>query len=117
MGVELKVLVNDQPYWPKQVESDCLEGYGSDGRDTCVVPNSSLAGCFRLSNSIELPFGSDDTTSRSIEEQIKITIIDEDFFWDDIIRYLWPKVNGTGQTGAKRKSWNSPNIPTKDLRR
>jgi len=97
--VELKVLVNDQPYWPKQVESDCLEGYGSDGRDTCVVPNSSLAGCFRLSNSIELPFGSDDTTSRSIEEQIKITIIDEDFFWDDIIEIF-----------VAKSEWYRPNL-------
>mmetsp|Transcript_26030 Transcript_26030/g.42285 ORF Transcript_26030/g.42285 Transcript_26030/m.42285 type:complete len:582 (-) Transcript_26030:416-2161(-) len=96
--VELKVLVNDQHYWPKQVESDCLEGYGSYGydRNTCLVPNSSLDGsCFTLRNSIELLFGGDDT----IDEQIKVTLHDTDFFWDDIIEIFAPK-----------RDWYLPNL-------
>lgn len=67
-----------------------------------MVPNSSLAGCFRLSNSIELPFGSDGTgvdASKSIEEQIKITIVDEDFLWDDIIEIF-----------VAKSEWYRPNL-------
>jgi len=100
--VELKILVNDKHYWPKQVEADCLEGYGSDG-DSCVVPSSSLTNCFRLSNSIELPFVGDDVeggdAAASIEDQIKVTIYDTDFLWDDIIEVIVPK-----------EDWYRPNL-------
>lgn len=93
--VELKVLVNDQHYWPK-VESDCLDGYGSDGI-TCVVPNSSLSGCFKLLNSIELPFVP--TPHGAGLGDIKVTIVDEDFLWDDIVEIFAPK-----------QEWYRPNL-------
>lgn len=92
--VEMKVLVNDQPYWPKQVQSDCMDAYGSDGQ-TCVVPESTLADCFSLKNSVELQFGVD---GAPVTEQIKVTIVDDDFFWDDIVEIF-----------VQKEDWYSPN--------
>jgi len=91
--MEIKILVNDQHYWPKQVETDCLEEYGyeygqSEKKSACKIPDSSLRGCFPLRNSIELPFGLD---GAYIEDEIKVTIYDVDFFSDDLIDVFVPK--------------------------
>ncbi|KAL7531593.1 hypothetical protein ACHAXR_004126 [Thalassiosira sp. AJA248-18] len=94
--MEIKILVNDQHYWPKQVETDCMKEYGSSYQDSCVVADSSVAGCFPLRNSIEIPFGLD---SESIGEQIKVTIVDTDFFWDDLVEVFVPK-----------EGWYRPNL-------
>mmetsp|Transcript_2236 Transcript_2236/g.5497 ORF Transcript_2236/g.5497 Transcript_2236/m.5497 type:complete len:576 (-) Transcript_2236:421-2148(-) len=94
---EIKVLVNDQHYWPKQTGLDCMDEYGVDG-DSCIVPGSTLAGCFALRNSIELPFGGIDGTS-TIAEKIKVTVYDTDFFWDDMIEIFAPK-----------REWYRPNV-------
>ena len=67
-AMELKVLLNDQPYWPQRPERDCLEGYGDSGGDACVIPDSTLAGCFALQNSIEVAF-----TGETVDEALKIT--------------------------------------------
>ncbi|KAL7553475.1 hypothetical protein ACHAWF_017391 [Thalassiosira exigua] len=96
--MEVKVTVNDLPYWPRtgRAESDCLEGYGRGGEDSCVVPDSSLLECFPLRNAPELPFG---PGGASIEERLKVTISDVDFFWNDEIEIYAPSAE-----------WHRPNL-------
>lgn len=87
-AMELKVLLNDQPYWPQRPERDCLEGYGASGGDACIVPDSTLSQCFALQNSIEVAF-----TEETVDEAVKITIYDKDFFADDILDILAPTID------------------------
>jgi len=86
-AMELKVLINDLPYWPQRPERDCLEAYGASGGDACIIPDSSLTGCFALQNSIEVAF-----TEENVDEAVKVTIYDKDFFADDILDILAPTV-------------------------
>jgi len=99
--MDIKVLVNDKLYWPQQVQRDCLEEYGSY-EDSCVIPDTTLIGCFQLRNSIELPFGLD---GASIEDQIKVTIYDVDIFSDDIIDILIPKEEWYRPTLCEKKEF------------
>lgn len=81
--MDIKILADDDQYWPKNVSSDCLSAYGSyDG--ACLIPDTSLIGCFELKNSIEIPVESPPQGS------LKITIYDVDIFVDDFIDILIP---------------------------
>ena len=95
--VEMKVLVDDKLYWPRNVRADCTAEYGSDGT-SCVVPESTLSsGCVVLKNSREIAFGGPD--GAAVTERIKVTIMDEDFFWDDVVDVFVPK-----------EDWHRPNL-------
>lgn len=70
--MDIKVLVQDELYWPRNTSLDCLETYGSyDG--SCVIPDTSLMGCFALSNSVQIEFNE----TFAPPEQLKITIYDD----------------------------------------
>ena len=104
--MDIKVLVDDDIYWPQNIQEDCSSIYGSyDG--SCVIPDSALLGiCYELSNPIELPLNVDvvgavvddeeeDNESGGIVSQvsnnpIKVTVYDEDIFSDDYIDIFVP---------------------------
>ena len=98
--MDIKLLVNDEIYWPQNTRDDCSPIYGSyDG--SCVIPDTSLMGvCYQISNPIELPLHVPTTVVAEEEQEqepsthnknIKVTIYDEDIFTDDYIDIFVPQ--------------------------
>ena len=84
--MDIKLLVNDDQYWPQNVLQDCLPDYGSY-YDTCVIPDSTLMiGCFALPNPIDLVMSEDDDAP-----PLKVTIYDKDIITDDFLDIIIPK--------------------------
>lgn len=109
--MEIKILVNDTLHWPQNTREDCLSEYGSYS-GACVIPDTSLMGCFPLANSIPMEFGlpaevgtfSSSNNNDQQRQQLppasafKITIYDEDIFSDDFIDFF-----------LAREDWYFPN--------
>jgi hypothetical protein len=88
--LDIKILVDDEQYWPKDLRLDCLETFGSY-EGSCVIPDTSLIGCFELKNAIKMDLNSSKEDLGPAADFLKVTIYDEDVFTDDFIDILVPK--------------------------
>ncbi|KAL3929297.1 MAG: hypothetical protein SGBAC_012274 [Bacillariaceae sp.] len=76
--MDLKVLINDELYWPRDTRTDCVAGSYAGG---CEIDDSLLINaCFELRNSIEQVYH-----NRGESDNIMLTIYDEDLWRDDRI--------------------------------
>mmetsp|Transcript_5482 Transcript_5482/g.8042 ORF Transcript_5482/g.8042 Transcript_5482/m.8042 type:complete len:401 (-) Transcript_5482:155-1357(-) len=87
--LDIKILIEDEVYWPQDVLSDCSSTYGSY-KGSCVIPDTSLTGCFPLANSIQQNFVHPLPNTVSSRGSLKITIYDVDILSDDFIDILVP---------------------------
>jgi len=87
--MDIKILIEDELYWPQDVRTDCSSTYGSY-QGSCVIPDTSLMGCFPLTNSIQHTFDHPLPDTVSSRGSLKVTIYDIDIFSDDFIDVLVP---------------------------
>lgn len=80
-GMDIKLEIGDDLYWPIDLEKDCVDGLGSYG-EACVIPKDNLLNtCYVLENSIAFKVSDPPT--------LQITIRDVDFIsWaDETVRF------------------------------
>jgi hypothetical protein len=87
--LDIKILIEDEVYWPQDVLADCSSTYGSY-QGSCVIPDTSLTGCFPLANSIQQTFAYPLPNTVSSRGSLKVTIYDVDIVSDDFIDILVP---------------------------
>jgi hypothetical protein len=86
--MDIKVLFDNQQYWPRDVQADCPDG--KNYKEACVISDTFLmVGCYELNNPAALAIGTEEGNLLEPRD-LKITIYDEDIGTDDFLDIFVP---------------------------